>query len=156
MLALLAVLLSTAFPSGTRTAWMRPDAFRLTVGMPKADAVATLARDQWKTRQGKSADELVVHYADDKSVTLEFRKERLHAVRFELFAFLPDVRKAFAEEKAYLRSAMGAPKKRVRSKNILLYDNILPNVMVVLSADPKSEQGQQGIGFLSVRYYDPR
>jgi hypothetical protein len=28
-------------------------------------------------------------------------------------------------------------------------------VMVVLSADPKSTNGQKGLGILVVRYYDP-
>jgi hypothetical protein len=29
-------------------------------------------------------------------------------------------------------------------------------VMVVLNADPKSANGQKGLGILVVRYYDPR
>lgn len=156
MLTVIALLLATAFPSASRTAWMRPESFHLLVGMPRAEVVKTLENDHWKTKKGKSDDELVVDYEAEKAMTLEFRNDRLHAIRFELFAFLPEVKKAFEEEKSFLRRTLGKPKRNVRSKTIVLYDNVLPNVMVVVSADPKSEQGQQGIGFLSVRYYDPR
>ena len=38
---------------------------------------------------------------------------------------------------------------------VVVYDDRLPNIMVVLSADPKSEYGRKGIGYLAVRYYDP-
>ena len=38
---------------------------------------------------------------------------------------------------------------------MLIYDQALPNVMVVLADDPKTKQGMQGIGMLAVRYYDP-
>ena len=44
----------------------------------------------------------------------------------------------------------------MKSKSVLLYDSMLPNVMVVVRADPKSENGQKGLGILVVRYYDPR
>jgi len=36
-----------------------------------------------------------------------------------------------------------------------VYDHTLPNVMVVLADDPKSANGQKGLGILVVRYYDP-
>ena len=75
-------------------------------------------------------------------------------MRFEHFAFLQDARAAFEEETGYLRSAFGAPKK-MKTKSIVVYDRVLPNVMVVLSADPKSENGQKGLGLLVVRYFDP-
>jgi hypothetical protein len=39
---------------------------------------------------------------------------------------------------------------------VLIYDNALPNVMVVVNDDPMSEQGKKGLGVLAVRYYDPR
>jgi len=100
-----------------------------------------------------TTDQLVVDYADDKSLTLEFRRERLKSIRFELFTVLPEAPKAFEEERAALRELLGEP--RMESKKILVYDQILPNVMAVLSADPKSEQAQKGIGMLVVRYYDP-
>jgi hypothetical protein len=142
---LLALLLAIAAPT---TDWMRLDAFHLTIGMQRAEALNALRA--WNPKQGKDANELVVDYAADRSLTLEFKKERLTSVRFELFVLLPQVRKAFEER----RAAMGEPRKATRS--ILIYDNALPNAMVVVNDDPKSAQGKKGLGVLAVRYYDPR
>ena len=128
--------------------WMRLEAFHLAIGMPRADAMAALSA--WNPKPGKGANEVVVDYASDKSLTLEFKKERLHSVRFELFVLLPHVRKAFEEK----RAAMGEPRKATRS--VLVYDNALPNAIVVVEDDPKSQQGKKGLGVLAVRYYDPR
>ena len=148
---LLALLLAIAHPSA-RTDWMRPESFHLAIGMKRADAVGALRA--WNPKQGRNANEVVVDYASDKALTLEFRKERLHAVRFELFVLLPEARAAFNEHRAYLRGTRGEPRKATRS--VLIYDNALPNVMVVVADDPKSAQGKKGVGVLAVRYYDPR
>jgi hypothetical protein len=153
MLALVLAAL-VAFPSTSRTSWMRPESFHLAIGMPRAEALRKLDEAHWKTRPGKDANQLVVDYTDASSLTLEFRKNRLHAVRFELFAFLQDARAAFGEEKEYLAAAFGPPKK-LKTDSILLYDHVLPNVMAVLTADPKSENGRKGLGVVVVRYYDP-
>lgn len=152
ILAIVAVLASIAPTS--KTAWMRPDLFHLIVGMPRAEAVKTLNENGWKTKPGDDKDHLVVDYSDDKSLTLQFRKERLNAISFELFALVPEANLAFAEQKNVLREKYGTPRKDMPS--VVLYDNLLPNVMMVLSADPKSEHGRRGLGMLVVRYYDPR
>ena len=152
MALLLALLLSTAFPSTSRTSWMRPESFHLAIGMTRAEAMAAL--EKWAPKPGKDADEVVVDYSDERALTLQFRKGRLTSVRFELFVFLPDIRPAFEEERARLAESRGKPRKA--TKSILIYDNALPNVMVVAADDPKSQQGKQGIGVLAVRYYDPR
>jgi hypothetical protein len=149
---LLALLLATAFPSTSRTSWMRPDSFHLTIGMSRAQAMTAL--ETWTPKPGKDPDEVVVDYSDDKSLTLQFRKDRLISVRFELFVFLPEIRLAFEEQRAALAESRGKPRKA--TKSILIYDNALPNIMVVAADDPKSQQGKQGIGILAVRYYDPR
>ena len=147
-----ALLLATAFPSTDKTSWMRPESFHLIIGMERAAAEKAL--EKWHPKPGRDENELVVDYSDDKSLTLQFSKNRLTAVRFELFVFLPEVRKVFDEERSYLEGARGkAPKT---TKTILIYDNALPNVMVVAKDDPTSEQGKQGLGVLAVRYYDPR
>ncbi|HEV7768947.1 MAG TPA: hypothetical protein VGQ76_28395 [Thermoanaerobaculia bacterium] len=146
------LLAATSFPSNSRTSWMRPDAFRLTIGMSRADALSAL--EKWAPKRGKDAQEIVVDYSDDKALTLVFRKDRLISVRFELFVFLPEIRMAFDEEKSRLADTLGKPRKS--TKSILIYDNTLPNVMVVAADDPKSQQGKQGIGILAVRYFDPR
>ena len=152
MALLLALLLSTAFPSTSRTSWMRPESFHLTIGMTRAEAMTAL--EKWAPKPGKDADEVIVDYSDERALTLQFRKERLTSVRFELFVFLPDIRLAFEEERTRLAESRGKPRKA--TKSILIYDNALPNVMVVATDDPKSEQGKKGIGVLAVRYYDPR
>jgi hypothetical protein len=149
---LLALLLATSFPSTSRTSWMRPDAFHLTIGMSRVDTMTAL--EKWAPKRGKDADEMVVDYSDDKALTLQFRKDRLISVRFELFVFLPEIRVAFDEERAYLAESLGKPRKA--TKSILIYDNALPNIMVVATDDPKSQHGKQGLGVLAVRYYDPR
>lgn len=155
MLAVLALLLSNAFPSTSRTSWMRPESFRLSIGMSRAEAIRSLEESGWKAKQAEDADHFVVDYTSNKSFTLEFRHDRLRSIRFELYALLHEIGGAFAEEKSYLRSALGEP-KQMKSKSIVLYDGVLPNVMVVASADPKSESGKRGLGVLVVRYYDPR
>ena len=142
---LLALLLAIAAPT---TDWMRLESFHLTIGMPRAEALDALRA--WNPKQGKDPDELVVDYASDKALTLEFKKDRLTAVRFELFVLLPKARKAFDEKRAVL----GEPRKATRS--VLIYDNALPNVIVVVNDDPKTVQGRKGLGVLAVRYYDPR
>jgi hypothetical protein len=146
MAPILALLLTIA--AAPATDWMRLEAFHLTIGMPRADAVDAIRA--WHPKAGKDANEVYIDYTDDKSLTLEFRKERLRSVRFELFTLLPQVRKAFEEK----RAAMGEPRKATRS--ILIYDNALPNAMVVVADDPNSAQGKKGLGVLAVRYYDPR
>ena len=154
MIALVALLLATEFPSNSKTSWMRPESFHLVVGMSRSDTVKTLEDVGWKMKKGDDDEHLSIDYADDKAVTLQFHRDRLRSIRFELFTFLPDARTAFNEEKAFLRESLGRP-KRLKSKSVLLYDGTLPNVMVVLSADPKSQNGSQGLGILVVRYYDP-
>ena len=153
MIALLTLLLATSFPSNSKTSWMRPESFHLTIGMSRDDAVKALESNGWKLRRGADDEHYVVDYADDKALTLHFNRERLHSVRFELFVFVGQARDAFAEERSFLHEALGKP--RVASKSLVVYDNRLPNVMVVLNDDPKSESGQKGIGMLVVRYYDP-
>lgn len=155
MIATVALILATTFPSTSKTSWMRPESFHLVVGMSKAEAVKTLAESGWKTKKGDKPNHLLVDYDADKAVTLQFHRNRLRAIRFELFTFLPDAHTAFAEERAFLKETFGEPKPTIKSPKILLYDGILPNVIVVLSADPKSANGQKGLGILVVRYFDP-
>ncbi|MEO6259430.1 MAG: hypothetical protein ABIP63_03735 [Thermoanaerobaculia bacterium] len=154
MIALVALWLATAFPSQSKTTWMRPQSFQLTIGMKRAETMKVLQAKGWKPKKGDKPGELVLDYADDKTLTMVFGGDRLESIRFELFTILHDAHGAFDEEKTYLRAALGPPKK-LKSPSVLLYDNKLPNIMVVLTADPKSEQGQKGVGMLVVRYFDP-
>jgi hypothetical protein len=148
---LLLSLFLAIVPPAISTDWMRPESFHLAIGMKRADAVSALRA--WNPKQGKDASEMVVDYDSDKALTLEFRKDRLHAVRFELFVLLPQARVAFAQHRTLLREKLGEPRKA--TKSVLIYDNALPNVMVVVADDPTSVQGKKGLGVLAVRYYDP-
>lgn len=152
MQTLLALLLLTAFPSADPVAWMRPEAFRLAIGMSRAEAVGAL--DKYAPKKGSHANEIVVDYDSGKALTLEFRKGRLQSIRFELFVFLPEVRSVFEKERKWLAETFGPVPKS--TKSILIYDNSLPNIMVVATDDPSSENGKKGLGVLAVRYYDPR
>lgn len=154
MLTILSFILATAFPSTSKTTWMRPESFHLIVGMSRADAVARIEQGGWKTQKGDKPAQLIVDYTPTQSLTLEFEKDRLRSIRFELFTPIREIGKAFDEEKEYLRKQFGEP-KAVAAKNTLIYDSMLPNVMAVLTADPKTEPGRKGLGLLVVRYYDP-
>jgi hypothetical protein len=131
---------------------MRPDSFHLTVGMPREEALQAL--EAWNPKPGVVDDEIVVDYSDERALTLSFRNDRLHSLRFELFLFLPEVRSAFEEMRTYLEKTFGEP--RAATGAVLVYDQTLPNIMVVVGDDPASAQGKQGIGVLAIRYYDPR
>jgi hypothetical protein len=151
-MALVLALLLSAFPSTSRISWMRLESFHLTIGMTRDEMVKAIA--PWNPKFGKDKNEIVIDYSGDKALTLELKNDRLRSVRFELFSYLPEIRKAFDEEKAYLRSARGTPRKSTAA--VLIYDDALPNVMAVLKDDPNSEQAKKGLGVLAVRYYDPR
>jgi hypothetical protein len=149
---LFALLLLSAFPSTSQTGWMRPEAFHLTIGMQRAEAERAL--EKWAPKPGKTPNELTVDYADDKAMTLQFHDGRLTSIRFELFQYLKMIRGAFDEQRQILLDEHGKP--RMATKSVLIYDTILPNLMVVVTDDPQSEQGKKGLGVLAVRYYDPR
>lgn len=152
--ALILFALLTAFPSNSKTAWMTPQSFHLTIGMTRADAEKALLDSGWSLKPGKDKNQIVVDYTDDKAMTLQFGRDRLRSVRFELFALIPEIRAAFAEEKSHLKKEFGDP-KRLKSQSLVVYDDRLPNVIVVLSVDPESDYGKKGFGYLAVRYYDP-
>src|SRR4029078_13549622 len=153
-IVLLILALVTSFPSNSKTSWMTPQSFRLVIGMPRAEALKTLHDAGWVAKHAKSNDELVVDYSEDKALTLDFNRDRLRSIRFELFAIIPEVRAAFDEQKSALKKEHANPKK-LQSPSVIVYDDRLPNIMVVLSDDPKSDYGKRGVGYLAVRYYDP-
>lgn len=154
MLTVLALVLATAFPSTSKTSWMRPDSFHLVIGMTRSEAVEALQNGGWKPQKGDDAQHMIVDYTPTQSLTLEFGNDRLRSIRFELYSVIGEIGSAFEEERHYLRKAFGEP-KRVKANNVLIYDAMLPNVMAVVNNDPKSESGKRGLGVLVVRYYDP-
>lgn len=149
MLVLLALLAATAFPSRDLTSWMRPESFHLSIGMPRAEALNALTSAGLKVEKGDDADHVVVDYTPTQALTLEFRKERLRSIRFELYRPVAQIRTAFEEEKAWLRAHFGEPRP-VKSDSMVIHDGALPNVMAVVSHD-----GMTRLATLLVRYYDP-
>jgi hypothetical protein len=145
----LALFLAAAFPSSSQTSWMRPEAFRLTVGMSYAEASRTLGEFGMTPLKGSNEKQLIVDYTSTKSLTLDFSKARLRSIRFEYFAMSDQIGGAFDEQKHFLAETFGAPKP-IPSKAMLIYDTMLPNVMAVVTTDAKT-----GLGTLVVRYYDP-
>jgi hypothetical protein len=154
ILALLIALFAPAFPAAAQTSWMTPGAFHLGVGMKKQKALDVLAGGGWSTKPGKAPNQYIVDYADSKSLTLEFANDRLRSIRFELYAFFPEVKEAFKEQAELLRKQEGPPRK-VKLESVLIYDKRLPNIMVVMSTDRRTEYGRAGVGFLTVRYFEP-
>jgi hypothetical protein len=153
MLGLLLLAVLDAFPAPTTTSWMSPQAFHLSVGMRRSKVVAVLEGGGWKPRPGKAANHLVIVYGEQRSITLEFERERLRSIRFELFDFIPAIKSSFAEESAELESRYGPARKK--AAGILVYEERQPNIMVVMSTDPRTTAGRQGLGFLTVRYFEP-
>ena len=153
MIAVLAFFFATAFPSNSKTSWMRPESFHLTIGMNRAAAVKALESNGWKTKKGDAAEQLVVDYADDKSLTLQFARRTFDV---DPLRALHDPAGCAESIRRGARVPARIPRKAAAGdEEDPLYDHKLPNVMAVLSADPKSEQAQKGVGMLVVRYYDP-
>ena len=149
---LLLALVLSATASTADLSWMRLESFHLSIGMSRAAALEAVK--PWNPKPGKNENETVVDYKSERAFTLEFRRGRLHAVRFEWYVLLPKAREAFAGARALLAADRGDPPKA--SKSLVVYDNALPNVMAVVSDDPASASGQNGVGIVAVRYYDPR
>jgi hypothetical protein len=154
VLVALLLALVDAFPSPTKTAWMSPESFHVSVGMQKKKVVAQLTGAGWKPHKGKAPNHLLIDVEQTKTVTLEFQRDRLHSIRFELFDFLPDVTAAFKEASEALVKRYGPPKPGMKSKSIVIYEKTRPNIIVVLSTDPKTTAGKQGLGFMTVRYFE--
>jgi hypothetical protein len=148
MLPLILFLATAVFPSTNSTSWMRPESFHLTVGMNLAEALRTLASAGFKAEKGDDDHHLIVDYTPTQSITLEFRKERLRSIRFELYQPKDKIGAAFEAVGHYLQSSPGAT--RLKSGTMIIYDGTLPNVMVVLKKQP-----EQTLSTMVVRYYDP-
>jgi hypothetical protein len=153
MSAFLILAVLNAFSAPTKTSWMSPEAFHLAVGMQRSKTVEVLEGGGWKPRAGNAPNHLIVEYGDRRSITLEFERDHLRSIRFELFDFIPVVTRAFAEEKAALEDRFGPARSKAAS--VLLYEKRRPNIMVVMSTDVRTTAGRQGLGFLTVRYFEP-
>ncbi len=141
------------FPSASAVSWMEPAAFHLRIGMSRQEAVRIIERGGWETEAAKNSNNLVLVYDSGKTATLSFRDDQLVSIRFELVDFIGGVRNAFSELAARMRKEHGKPS--AARDQILIYDQTQPRIYIVLSTDPTTSFGVQGLGFLAVRYFVP-
>ena len=85
MLLTIALVLATAFPSTSRTSWMTPQSFHLTIGMTREETLRALETKGWPAKKGRNGEEMVVDYSDDKALTLEFRDKSVPLAAGEMY-----------------------------------------------------------------------
>jgi len=136
--------------------WMSPERLGLCIGMARPDVETAVERAGLKAEPGKYSRQLVVHYAETKTVTMQFVDDRLQSIRFELVDFIPTVRGAYKEQVAAIEKQLGYEvAKQKGDRAVLMYNRENPNIMVVLSTVPDDAFGRQGLGFLAIRWFDP-
>jgi len=136
--------------------WMSPDKLGVCIGMERGDVETTIERAGLKAEPGKYSRQLVVHYSETKTVTMQFVDERLQSIRFELVDFIPAVRGAYQERLGAIEKKFGyeAPQQK-GDRAVVMFNRETPNVMIVLSTVPDDAFGRQGLGFLAIRWFDP-
>lgn len=155
MLMLCAVLGTVAPPNAKSLSWMQPAAFRLTVGMPEAEARKRLATDGRVLLPGRSPDEVVVEYQPGKTVTLQFSGRKLVSMRFELVDFLPSMKDYWREVKSNLQVRLGVPQVAPKGTDVMIWTDRNPQVMAALSMKKDDQFGRQGLGFIVIRHFAP-
>ena len=151
MMLFLLLLGAGAFPSGSPTAWMDPAAFHLRMGMSRSAASAELRQIGVKPRAGKQANHLLIEYAENKTITLAFEANRLQSVRFELADYMVKIPGAYETARSRLETRNGKPSTKTATMS--LWNDQAIQSMVVMSTDPRSRFGKQGLGFVVVRYF---
>lgn len=149
------VLAVSSFPTAMETAWMEPDAFHLSLGMARRDVEARLKDGGITATEGKEPNHLIVPFEDGKTITLGFEKDRLQSARFEYVGFIPQVRKAHAEQEKLLARKWGKPTRRVAKPVLVTWEHKTPNISMVVSTEQETSYGRQGLGFVVVRYFLP-
>ena len=147
MPSLAVILFAVSASVANSTIWMRPEAFHISIGMEKDAAERAINDSGYIARPGDHSGQLIVDCTPTRSLTMEFEKDRLRSIRFELYLRHADLDAAFEEEKKFLFDALGKPKS-VKSKVLLIYDKTDPNVMVVAQRNEKS------MSALLVRYHE--
>lgn len=150
-LFLISLLLGGVAPEA-QTAWMSPARFHLTLGMSGAEAETAITRAGLSSQEGKEPGHRLIVVSDKRMITLAFENDRLRSIRFELIDFLPQIRTAWKENALRLRSEHGKPARQTESPRTLVYDGSDPEIYVFASLEPKGAFGEQGLGFLVVRY----
>ncbi|MFA6959008.1 MAG: hypothetical protein WC538_24310 [Thermoanaerobaculia bacterium] len=156
LLVLLQFLMQGGAPAVSSHDWMSPDKLGLCIGMARPDVEAAVERAGLKAEPGKYSRQLVVHYAETRTVTMQFVDDRLQSIRFELVDFIPSVRGAYKERLGAIEKTVGyQAAKQKGDRAVVTFNRETPNVMVVLSTVPDDAFGRQGLGFLAIRWFDP-
>jgi hypothetical protein len=135
---------------------MSPERLGLCIGMARPDVEAAVERAGLRAEPGKYSRQLVVHYAETKTVTMQFVDDRLQSIRFELVDFIPTVRGAYKDRVAAIEKELGYEAAKQKGDRVVVtYKRESPNIMVVLSTVPDDAFGRQGLGFLAIRWFDP-
>lgn len=151
-MVVLLLLLQLQFPAADETSWMEPASFHLDLGEPRSEVEASFAARGWRIE--RDDDGTFIHdYAEGKVVTMEFRKDRLTSIRFELVSLRPRLSDNWEQVKSRLRDRFGDPE--VEKASLLLTGTEDEAVHAVLEDDLDSSLGKQGAGRIIVRYFVP-
>lgn len=151
----LAIQAAPPTPAESATEWMQPAALGLETGMSTADVMARLEAEGLTVTEGKVAGEQIVEYAAGRTITLQFRQQRLVSLRFELVDFLPMMRKHWTQLQEELSERIGEPDAAPPGLEVRIWTSKSPNVMAALSMLQDDEFGKQGLGYAVVRYFEP-
>jgi hypothetical protein len=150
---ILLALLLAQFPAVSETSWMEPAAFRLALGDSRAKVERHFRAKGWGLTEEDDSGELVHDYGDGKTVVMQFSGDTLVSVRFELVQFLPGIAESWESIVARLGKKLGVP--RIVSPVLAIHEKEQFTVHAVLSSDPASSLGRQGLGRIIVRYFVP-
>lgn len=154
-LLLISLLLGGVAPPA-QTAWMTPERFQLELGMTLVQAETAIVRAGLVSKEGKEPGHRLVEVTEKRMITLAFEDDCLTSIRFELVDFLPEIRTAWKELVFRMISAHGRPSRQTESPRTLVYEGGDPEIYVFASVEPKGAFGDQGLGFLVVRYVRSR
>jgi hypothetical protein len=150
MIIILALLLAQ-FPAASETSWMEPAAFRLELGDSRAKIERHFRSKGWELTEGSEPGELIHDYGHGKTVVMQFSADVLVSIRFELVQFLPAISESWEGVVARLDRRLGPP--QMVGPILAIYGEKTITVHAVLSNDPASSLGRQGLGRIIVRYF---
>jgi hypothetical protein len=150
---ILLALLLAQFPAASGTSWMEPAAFRVALGDSRAKIERHFRAKGWELTEEEESGELVHDYGDGRTIVMQFTGDTLVSIRFELVQFLPGIAESWESVVTRLEKKLGAP--RIDTPILAIHEEEQFHVHAVLSSDPASSLGRQGLGRIIVRYFVP-